>query len=239
MIPGIDDSAMQGRISTDQWVEMFGQGKRWVMHRLAQGTGNVDGTFFENMKNSRAAGLFPGAYCVYLPGTGEQFDPLAQAHDWFNRSKGLGTNLGELPPAIDFEIASKELTQQQELDALCVVIQTMTSLWGRPPLLYTYPDFWKRIIAVATPEQLSIIATCLLWFACYQDNPPTKIPAPFTTMSFWQSSGGNKFNIPGGQPADEDFFMGSEDELAQLTSFVLDIGPNPLAGVPFPLAENA
>lgn len=235
MIPGIDDSAMQGTITPAQWATMYQQGKRWSMHRLAQGLGGVDGTFAINVKNSKAAGLYPGAYCVFIPGTDAQDDPASQAQRWVQESNALGTNQGEMPMAIDFEIASKQQTPGQEIAALCTCAQTIFQLTGRWPLVYSYPDMWKRYESAATPEQLAVISQCLLWYACYQDAAPTKIPAPFTTMTCWQSSGGNKANIPGGQPVDADFFMGEQSDLDELTSFVGNVGPNPLAGAAFPL----
>ncbi len=216
MIPGIDDSAMQGKITPDQWATLYNQGKRWSMHRLAQGLGGVDGTFETNVRNSRAAGLYPGAYCVFIPGTDPQDDPVAQAQRWVQESNGLGTNQGEMPMAIDFEIASKQQTPEQEIGSLCTCAQTIFQLTGRWPLIYSYPDMWKRYESAATPEQLDIIAQCMLWYACYQSNPPTTIPAPFIKMTLWQSSGGNKANIPGGVPVDADFFMGEQSDLDQL-----------------------
>jgi GH25 family lysozyme M1 (1,4-beta-N-acetylmuramidase) len=235
MIPGIDDSALQGKITPQQWVDLYAQGKRWSMHRLSQGMGKVDGTFGDNVRNSRAAGLYPGLYCVFIPGTDPQDDPEKQALRWFQESNGLGKNPGEMCPTVDFEIASKQQTPEEEIASLCTCITTMKQYWDQV-FIYSYPDMWKRYEPVATPEQLAVIRACLLWYACYQDNPPTTIPLPFTKITLWQASGGNKFNIPdAGAPTDADFFMGSEDELNDLVSFTPNVGTNPLAGATFPL----
>lgn len=241
MIPGLDCGSPQGKITSAHWITVF-KDRTWVFARCMSGIGpGVDPTFAPNVTNARTVGLKVGAYFVFIPGSDPQDDPVAQANAWFFGSGALGTNPGELPPAIDFEIASKQVAPQVELAALVSCIQAVTSLWGRAPVLYTYPDFWKRIISIATPDELAIIATCILWFASYESSPP-HAPEPWTTATFWQSSGGDKYTLPNGLRCDADFFLGDEAALADLSSFILNVGPNPLAGVSPPLdipGENA
>lgn len=235
MIPGVDVGSPQGTITPVQWRAMNAAGRAWVIARCTQGaSGKVDPTFTANVANAKGLGLPVGAYFVYVPGE----DPEAQAAAWFAASGALGSHLGELPPAIDFEEASKTITPRQEIDALVVIIQAMTVAWGRPPLLYTYPDFWRRVVATATPDELAVIATCLLWYASYLASGPTA-PAPWTKATFWQRGGGTTYRLPPGGPfagaaCDDDVFLGTQAELEELASFVLDVGPNPLAGVTVP-----
>jgi hypothetical protein len=235
MIPGLDCGSPQGKISPATWQDIFSKGHTWAFYRCMSGIGpGLDPTFADNLANGRAAGLKVGAYFVFIPGTDPQDDPITQANAWFSGCGALGTAAGELPPVIDFEIASKQQTPEQEIASLCSCIVTMTQAWGRAPIIYGYPDMWKRYEAAATPEQLAIIATCLLWYAAYQSNPPSP-PAPWTVVTFWQKSGGTGYQVQAGDPCDEDYFLGDEAALDALASYVESIGPNLLAGAPFPL----
>ena len=229
MLAGLDVGSPQGTITAPEWrtIRLL---HLWAMLRLEQGIGpSLDPTFRTNLDGARAAAMVGvGAYCVFIPGQ----DPVAQAQAWFDACGGLGTHPGELPPAVDFEVASKTLTPAEELAELIMTIRTMLLLWGRPQiLLYTYKDFWTRIVAIATPEELAFLAQyCLLWFAWYAPTLPATPPAPWKEVTFWQKSGGTGYHTPAGAPCDEDFFLGTQAELEALASFVADAGPNPLAG---------
>jgi GH25 family lysozyme M1 (1,4-beta-N-acetylmuramidase) len=233
LIPGLDVGSPQGVITAPQWKEIR-LTHLWAYLRCMQGLErSIDPEYRSNLDGSRGAPMIGvGGYFPYIPGE----DPVAQATAWFNACGGLGSHTGELPPAVDFELASKVMTPAEELAALVVVIRTMELLWGRAIVLYTYPDFWKRIIAIATPEELEVIGRCLLWFASYEALPPQP-PHPFQAVTFWQSSGGTGYHVPAGDPCDADFFLGTEGELEALASFEASIGPNPLAGIPVPGLE--
>lgn len=231
MIPGLDVGSPQGTITAAHWAAVA-QTHSWAFLRCLQGTGpTVDGTFAGNLLGARAAGLPVGAYFVFIPGD----DPEAQASAWFAASAGLGRHPGELPPAIDFEVASKTLSPEAELAALCATVRAVASRWGCLPLVYSYPDFEKRaILAVATPDERALLAACPLWFAAYASTAPAP-PAPWTRVTFWQSSGGDRYHLPSGAPCDADFFVGDADALRALALFNADApGPNPLAGIPVP-----
>lgn len=234
MIPGLDCGSPQGTITPENW-SVVAKDRSWLIARCMSGMGpGTDPTFSPNVTNARSVGLKVGAYFVFIPGSDPQDDPVAQANAWFSGCGALGTNAGELPPTIDFEIASKQVTPQVELAALISCIQTITQLWGRAPILYTYPDFWKRIFAIATPDEANIIASCILWFASYQSDPPSP-PHPWTSITFWQSSGGDKYTLPNGLRCDADFFLGDEAALESLTSFIQNGVQDVLAGVSPPL----
>lgn len=236
-LPGLDAGAPQGAISPAAWLKVATEGRRFAFLRCEEGTGGVDPTFAGNVYGARAAGLLVGAYFVYQPGA----DPSAQATAWLRTSSALGTRPGELPPVIDFELASRALSPDAELAALCALVRAMTLAWGRSPIVYTYPDFWRRqVLAYATADELALLSTCLLWYAAYQGAPPTP-PAPFPRIAFWQSSGGNAYRVPSGAPCDADYCLLSELELAQLASFarpvdVTDGGQD--LPVPIPIATG-
>ncbi len=220
-LQGADVSQVQGALTPAQWQEWKANGLAFAIDKAAGGITGIDARWATNSAGCRAGGIPFGAYCAFVPGD----DAEAQARAWFAASGGCGRKSGELPPVIDFEEASSAITAEQEIGALVVVIATMTTLWGRAPILYTYPDFWTRIFANATDEERAVIATCLLWFAAYASAPPAP-PAPWTKISFWQACGGtNGFRTPGGAPCDEDYFLGTDAELAALTSFDADQAP--------------
>jgi lysozyme len=232
-IPGADVSSVQGAISPGGWATFKAEGREWAYDKCIGGVTGGDPTWAANAAGCRAAGVVFGAYCVFVPG-----DPAeAQAHAWFTASGACGTHPGELPPAIDFEEASKTISEVEEIIALCLVIREMTEFWGRAPVLYTYPDFWRRVVANAAPDELATIAACPLWFASYESTAPLP-PHPWTAVTFWQRSGGtNGFRAPNGAPCDDDVFLGSAEELAALASFgggLPNANANPLAGIPVP-----
>lgn len=228
LVPGLDAGVDQGIIPPAEWREIA-ETHGFLFARCEQAMQSPDSTFAGNVAGARAAGMIGiGCYCVFIPG----IDPKAQAESWFRMSGELGTRAGELPIAIDFEEASKTLTPAEELDALVITIEMLEDLEGREPLLYTYPDFWKRIVAIATAAQLAVIARCLLWYASYSSVLP-KPPAPWTRVTFWQWSGGTGYKTPAGAPCDADYFLGTSEELAALASFVKNPAPAPVpAGDP-------
>lgn len=226
-IPGADVSAIQGALD---WPRFKAMGRTWAYDKCGGGVTGRDARWSANASGCRAAGIPFGPYFVFVPGDSSE----AQVRAWFAASGACGAHIGELPPAIDFEEASESISIADELDALVVVIRLMTELWGRAPVLYTYPDFWHRIFANATAEQRAVIATCTLWFASYGASPPAP-PPPWSVVTFWQRCGGtNGFRTPGGIPCDDDVFLGDTAALEALASFSSPIGPNPIAGVPVP-----
>jgi lysozyme len=230
MIPGLDAGVPQGAISVASWRIIRTQGRRWTYLRCMEGTAIYDPTFAANTTGAVQAGIARGAYFVLHP----WLDAEQQVAVWFAACSRMGRSVGELPPTVDVELdhtKSTLLTPAQIRTCLVATVQAMARLWGRSPTIYTYPDFWARdILAGASPEELGVLGSCLLWYAAYRTTPPAP-PAPWKTITFWQDSGGSAYRTPEGAPCDDDQFLGDEAAFEALASWFAPL-PNPLAGIP-------
>jgi GH25 family lysozyme M1 (1,4-beta-N-acetylmuramidase) len=228
---GIDVGSPQGDISPAHWITVA-LTRRFVICRCTEGMDSVDVTFDANVTGAKGVGLPVAAYFVLHP----WLDPVDQVTRWFDLSKHLGCAHGELPPVIDIELfhtASVMLTPKEVRTALLATVRAISRLWGRPCFTYTYPDFFRRYILLgATPEELAELAETLLWYAAYTTTMPLP-PAPWTKITLWQDSGGDRFKLPSGAPCDDDYFIGTQAELDTLASWSPPV-PDLLAGEPVP-----
>jgi lysozyme len=223
-IRGLDVSSIQGVVD---WNALVQRGVRFTMCRSGNGNNAPDRDFAADIAGARAAGLVVGAYHVGFPLPPSDAHPgrpaAEQAKAHFAASLGVGGNAGDLPPALDLEWpvpgslewqtfgCSREQVREWALEWL----ETATSLWGRKPLLYDgFPVYWAAIDGGSEPR----FGDYPLWVVQYPEQykgtiPPDSvepiIPAPWTTWTLWQHSGGG-FRLPNGTPVDSDLFNGDE-----------------------------
>src|SRR5689334_5830903 len=100
MILGVDVSALQGPIA---WDRVAAAGVRFAYLRCTIGNepARNDSRFPLNAKGCKAAGIYVGAYHFAFPlarGAGNQ--PEDQARRAYVISDSLGTQAGEMPPAL-------------------------------------------------------------------------------------------------------------------------------------------
>jgi GH25 family lysozyme M1 (1,4-beta-N-acetylmuramidase) len=227
---GIDVGVDQGTLGLGAWQKIRSENIVFAFLRCMEGLDPVDSTYAGNVTSALSAGIVVGAYFVLHP----WLDVASQVRAWFAAAKGIGASYRDLAPVIDIELdhdGARAMTPAQILAALILCAKTMDAAWGRPPTIYTYPDFEKRDIlggGDATP-----LAAYPLWLAAYQASPPAKAPLPWATITFWQESGGNKYRTPIGTPCDQDVFLGDEAAFAAFLAPPRPI-PNPLAGIPVP-----
>jgi lysozyme len=204
VILGCDISQYQGAIPAVQW-QAIASDKRFVYLRAGVGNDPPDITFAANAANARAAGLIVGAYNFVYPlppdsaHTGR--DPESQAQLHFQACAGLGSANGDLPIAVDLEWPVSSAWPVWGCSAAQIVewvvryMAKTLSLFGRAPLLYTYPDF------VAQLGHPAALGAYPLWLASYQ--PVPDIPAPWTSCVMQQTNDGG-YTLPNGGHADED-----------------------------------
>jgi lysozyme len=253
MILGVDVHAGYGKID---WSRVAQSGVRFAIVKATQGNDGCDPRARENIEGCKAAGIYVGAYLFAYP-LPERDDkpgrsPEDQARRLYNDVQGLGKGYGELPPALDLEwppqherekdtsqirnrweewgVTAKSIVEWAER---CVA--EMERLWGRPPILYTYPHF-----AGSLGEHLksSGLGRCPLWIANYTSprtwTPPEGtrpiVPKPWGDYAFWQfSADGSPMRIPGipACPIDRNVFRGDIEALRDLANVDPDAETQP------------
>lgn len=230
MIRLIDASSVQGVLDC---VALRAAGIRGAYLKCTEGnSGGVDSSFATDVAAARAAGIAPGAYHFAYPlppqNGNPSRSPIAQARAFFERSGGLGSRDGELPPAVDLEWPEPEnwtdpkgrwvCTPSQIRDWGLEHLQEVTRLWGRKPLVYTYRYFWDHVLS-ATDDHGSAYADYPLWMADYNhyagktppDGAAPYVPRPWPTWTLWQHDGNGGLRMPNGRDADFNVFRGDED----------------------------
>lgn len=184
MIRGIDVSDNNGTID---WASVKAEGYAFAMIRCGIGNNAPDSTFVDNVSKARDAGVVIGAYHDAFPLS--HIDPVENARDHFQQSRGLGSQRGDLPPALDVEwpsipdFAKWKCTPGQVLDWCYAYLCEAEKLHGVPPMLYTYPWYWKTLLAGYPDESAQLFARFTLWMANETD--------PHDVMSYvepWSTS---------------------------------------------------
>lgn len=234
MILGVDVWNGYGRID---WLKAYNAGVRFAFIKCTVGNepGQDDAAFARNVQGAKAAGIYVGGYHFPFPlpsGQGLPIgrSPVEQADRAFAVSGGLGMRPGELPHVVDAEWPEVENWSKWKVTARSISLwlqqycERATVRWGRKPIIYTYP-FWWRSVAVAA--DVSWARQYPLWIAHYThsgEGLPTTgqrpiVPPPWDEYLFHQfSAEGSGARIPGIEacPVDRDVFMGSMSDLRRL-----------------------
>jgi GH25 family lysozyme M1 (1,4-beta-N-acetylmuramidase) len=228
LVEGFDVSKFQGPITTGNLLATRAAGKRFMMVRGWEGLSSTgDDRFAANVACAKSIGLPVGAYLVGHPNA----DPVKQAMLHFDGVKGLGTQPGEMYPALDLELV-EGMSDLERLQWASEYIVAAEKLWGHAIQFYSYPNY---LDALDKMGDTSALVRCTLWFAWYQRSLPTMPHGPWQKLGMWQSSGGTgpgAWHLPNGLPCDEDAIP---DEATFQSLLVQPPGmANPLAGIPVP-----
>ena len=187
-----------------------------------------DPRFDEYVAGAKAAGVPVGPYLYgYALPTDDKHpgrSPEDQARRLYADSKGLGRAAGELPPVLDLEFPARwdkryvdekgnlidqwvrwGVTAESIARWALACLAEMERLWGRVPILYTYPDFWARL---GPWGKLPEWKRFMLWIAAYVpegmkqplpgEHEKPIIPGPWDDWSVWQfSADGSPVHVPG------------------------------------------
>ncbi len=194
-VEGVDVSYYQGAID---WTKVESSGIDFGFVRISDGLSHPDSQFELNWAGARDAGLLRGAYQYFEPGE----DAVAQADLVVERVGELGP--GDLPVALDVEALGGALPDAAP-SAVKDWIARVAAGTGKPPLVYTAPNFWDEYFGTLE------LADCPLWVADYGVACPT-LPSGFGAWLFWQT--GYRDDIGGVTgDVDVDVFNGSVEEL--------------------------
>jgi lysozyme len=198
-VSGIDVSHFQGTID---WNAVAKADIAFAFIKATDGEHGNDPLFGANWSKAREAGLKRGAYHFFRA----QQDPERQAQRFLAM---LGTDPGELPPVLDFEVLG-EASPEQGLSGAQRWAEIVEKRSGRTPMLYTGPAFWNTTLKAS-----AILSDHALWIAHYTSANQPKLPSPWRDWTFWQYS--EKGRIPGIHgPVDLDCFNGTLTELDDL-----------------------
>lgn len=187
------------------------------------------------------AGLAVGAYHFCSHDT----EPEPQAEYFYRQSEGLGQDMGDLPPMIDWEFCTPSKYNPHPFH--CVnwlerMAKHVTELWypgnihrkcPRLPVLYTYPNYAATHQPALQKSVVGIYPLCLAsyksdskgklvpWLPKETDQPFVEVPQPWAKWTLWQYSGNNGAPVPG-VPGDCDrqVFYGSQGDWAEFRGLV-------------------
>lgn len=225
MLRGIDVSSVQGSVP---FAKLAAMDIRFCIAKCQQGNDGKDPFFERNIKACAEHGIVSGEYHFAYPLP--HLDPKKQAEGFFAASKGAA----DLPPFIDAEWPEPAVkdpatgalkypwrkwgcTASQISDFLAACCARMTELFGRKPIIYTYPWWWAEV-AKAGDASVAWAADYPLWMASYKTGWPKQgekpaIPKPWKDWLFWQFDGNGGLRFPNGVDADFNVFNGTEVNL--------------------------
>ncbi|NMM90728.1 glycoside hydrolase [Rhodococcus sp. SRB_17] len=163
------------------WFQVRASGHQFAMVKATESLNYVNPYFVEDFLRMRVAGVSRGAYHY----ADVRQSPEAQAAFF------AGVNVdGDLPPVLDLEDA-KGLPADQVIDWTHRYLNSVQSLTGRQPIIYTYPYFWRTQMGNTTEFK-----HYPLWIADYNgQNAPGPLPGGWSNWTFWQYT--NTGRIPG------------------------------------------
>jgi lysozyme len=223
MLLGVDVWSGYGLID---WHRVADSGVRFAIAKCTQGNDSCDVTYARNVSRARSEGILVGAYHFAYPlpsglGFPAGRSPRDQAEKFAKEVERVGVDL-DLPPALDLEWPARwdrryttstgglqdrwahwGVSAQSIADWGLECLTEIERLFGRRPLLYTYPDFW---LSLGEHGRRHEWAKYPLWIAHYTHPgpglPPSTtrpiVPSPWSEWSIWQySADGSGVRIPG------------------------------------------
>lgn len=180
------------------WFAVRASGHEFAMVKATEGLNYINPFFVQDVVGMRAAGLARGAYHY----ADVRASPEAQASFFASTSLPLN-GPGGLPPVLDLEDA-KGLPPAAVIDWTRRYLNTVQTLTGRQPIIYTYPNFWRT--AMANTNEFSNYP---LWIADYNGkSAPGPLPGGWRNWAFWQYTSTGR--IPGvSVNIDLNFYSGS------------------------------
>jgi lysozyme len=149
----------------------------WV--RATTIDGGVDYAFEENWAGLKSVGISRGAY-----GFANAKDPVGYAERMYKIVSATG-DLGELPPALDFECryisATKSYIGKMSWQECRIWLLHAEALFQKRPIIYTSMSMWFTPSPAWTSEYE-------LWVASYAaiGNQPKYMPKGWNTWRVWQ-----------------------------------------------------
>ncbi|WP_307794350.1 GH25 family lysozyme [Arthrobacter cavernae] len=199
-VQGQDVSAHQGNVD---WPAQWNQGSRWAYVKASEGNYYLNGNYAQQYNGSRNIGMIRGAYHFAIPNWSSGAD---QARYFVANGGGWSADGYTLPPVLDIEYNPYEsrtingfyfgnvcygMSAAQMTTWITDFGNTVRSLTGRYPVIYSTTDWWSRCTGNATG-----FGDYPLWIAAYPYSPtnsPGTLPASWSQFSMWQYSSTGPF----------------------------------------------
>jgi len=203
-ITGIDVSRWQHN-PTVNWTKVAADNVSFTFIKATEAANYVNPFFGSDWKQAKDAGIYRGAYHFARPSAGSA---AAQARYFVASTGNRLQGVGALPPVLDLE-SSGGLGVAKLRTWTRNWLETVESLTGRTPIIYTGPYFWETAMGNSTGFH-----AYPLWVAHYGVTQP-RVPGGWPRWTFWQrSSTGRVDGISGA--VDIDRFYGTRAQLAAL-----------------------
>jgi uncharacterized protein with LGFP repeats/GH25 family lysozyme M1 (1,4-beta-N-acetylmuramidase) len=204
-VAGVDVSAYQATYSGGQWIDtidwsgQWNQGVRFAYVKASEGNYYTNQAFSQQYTNSGNTGMIRGAYHFGIPNWSSGSN---QANYFVQNGGGWSSDGITLPPVLDIEYnpyagqtingvymgdTCYSMAGGAMVNWIADFSNTMLSLTGRMPVIYTTADWWSRCTG-----NYGGFGNNPLWIAAYnQSGPP--LPAGWPTFSIWQYSSDGPF----------------------------------------------
>ncbi|UKA57521.1 GH25 family lysozyme [Arthrobacter sp. FW306-2-2C-D06B] len=213
-IAGQDVSAYQGAVD---WASQWNQGSRFAYVKATEGNYYQNENFSQQYDGSRSVGMIRGSYHFAIPNWSSGAD---QARYFVANGGGWTADGYTLPPVLDIEYNPYEgqtingfyfgntcygMSAGQMASWVADFGNTVKSLIGRYPVIYSTTDWWTRCTGNAGG-----FTDYPLWIASYPSSAsdyPGTLPASWSQFSFWQ------YSSTGPLLGDSNIFNGGMDQL--------------------------
>lgn len=196
-VHGVDVSRWQGNID---WARLRTQGANFVFIKATDGGDHIDPMFMKNWRGADAAGIKRGAYHFFY-----WCRVASQQADWFIRNVPNDPNA--LPPVIDVEwngdsSCKRRPSREQVLEKMQVFMDKLEKHYGKRPIIYTAPDFYRDNLEGAFLDYP-------FWLRAVKEHPNKVYKG--RRWLFWQYSGsGMSHGV--NEKIDLNVFRGSEQD---------------------------
>lgn len=199
-VQGLDVSGHQPSIN---WQDQWNLGARFAYVKASEGNYYTSETFGSQYQESRSVGMIRGAYHFAIPNWSSGAD---QARYFVQNGGGWSGDGSTLPPVLDFEFnpyagrtisgfyfgdTCYDMSPAQLTAWVHDFGNTMLSLTGRLPVIYTNTSWWNQCTGNAPG-----FGDYPLWVAAYPGAPSNNagpIPASWENYSIWQYSSTGPF----------------------------------------------
>jgi lysozyme len=196
-VHGVDVSRWQANID---WERLRTRGANFAFIKATDGGDHLDPMFRTNWERAKAAGVRRGAYHFFY-----WCRPASHQADWFIRN--VPRDPDALPPVIDVEYNGESsckmrLSRAQVLEKMQVFMDRLERHYGKRPIIYTAPDFYKDHLSGELRDYP-------FWLRAVAQHPSRVYPD--RKWLFWQYSGsGLSHGVEG--KIDLNVFNGREED---------------------------
>ena len=194
-VQGLDVSGHQTNVD---WQQQWNMGARFAYVKASEGNYFTNDLFGSQYQGARNVGMIRGAYHFAIPNWSSGAD---QARYFVSNGGGWSADGYTMPPVLDFEFnpyAGKtingfyfgntcyDMSGSQLASWVRDFGNTMLSLTGRLPVIYTNTSWWNQCLGTPTD-----FGDYPLWVAAYPGSPSDNagaVPASWSTYSIWQYS---------------------------------------------------